>query len=324
MPHPHPAGRRPPLAAILLVPLVVAVVLTLFAWPAARMQPRDMPIGVAGTGPAAAAIEHHLGGRAGAFELHRYRDEAAARRAIEDRAVYGAFVASATAPKVLTASGASPMVAQMLAAAATEAGPDGAAPPPVEDVAPAAERGAALPSAVLPLVIAGLLTGLLASHLASGAARRTALVVAGSALAGIVAAAVVQSWLDVIDGDWLRNAGVLSLTVLAIASAVIGLRALAGAAGAVAAVVTMVLVGNPFSAAASAPELLPEPAGALGHLLPPGAGAALLRSTTAFDGAGGTRPLLVLAAWALGGLALLAAATLRRRRASAVPAPAAA
>jgi len=38
----------------------------------------------------------------------------------------------------------------------------------------------------------------------------------------------VQGWLEVVGGDWLANAGVLSLTVLAIAATVAGLEALMG------------------------------------------------------------------------------------------------
>ena len=34
----------------MLVPVFVAVVLTLFAWPSARLEPRDLPIGLAGAG----------------------------------------------------------------------------------------------------------------------------------------------------------------------------------------------------------------------------------------------------------------------------------
>ena len=48
----------------------------------------------------------------------------------------------------------------------------------------------------------------------------------------------------------------------------------------------MVLIGNPFSGVGSAPELLPQPIGAIGQLMPPGAGGNLLRSTGFFDGAG--------------------------------------
>ena len=42
-PHPHHPHR----AAILAVPVVAALVLTLFAWPSARLETRDLPIGVA-------------------------------------------------------------------------------------------------------------------------------------------------------------------------------------------------------------------------------------------------------------------------------------
>jgi hypothetical protein len=75
----------------------------------------------------------------------------------------------------------------------------------------------------------------------------------------------------------------------------------------------MIFVGNPFSAVGSAPELLPQPVGAIGQLMPPGAGGNLLRSTGFFDGAGGGTHLIVLGAWALTGLALIAAGTLRSR-----------
>ena len=60
--------------------------------------------------------------------------------------------------------------------------------------------------------------------------------------------------------------------------------------------------------------MLPEPAGGLGQLLPPGAGGNLLRSTGFFDGAAAGGHVAVLAAWAIAGLALLLAAALRDRR----------
>ncbi|WP_416070206.1 hypothetical protein [Streptomyces scabiei] len=65
----------------------------------------------------------------------------------------------------------------------------------------------------------------------------------------------------------------------------------------------IVFVGNPFASAATAPQLLPEPAGDLGRLLPPGAGASLLRPVSFFDGAAALAPALVLTAWATFGLA---------------------
>ena len=302
-------GHRPGPAAILLVPVVIAVVLTLFAWPSARLEPRDLPIGVAGVGAAAEALEQKLGAGGDAFDLQRYPDEASARRAIEDRDVYGAFVARRSGPKVLTASAASPAVAQSLSRAAGE-GPQGA-PVVVEDVV-SAPRGAALASSVLPLMIAGLLAGVAAVVLTSNTLGRAGLLVLASILAGVVAATIVQSWLDVVGGDWLANAAVLGLTVLAISAFTAGMYALLGLAGIGLALVTMVFVGNPFSGVGSAPELLPTPVGALGQLMPPGAGGNLLRSTGYFDGADAGGHIAVLVVWAIGGVALLLAAGARR------------
>jgi hypothetical protein len=78
----------------------------------------------------------------------------------------------------------------------------------------------------------------------------------------------------------------------------------------------MVFVGNPWSGNVTAPELLPEAAGFVGQLLPPGAGGQLLRSTAFFDGAGAGGHLAVLLVWiGLGFGAVLAAAQLRQRAA---------
>ena len=302
------SGHRPPAAAILVVPLVVALVLTLFAWPAAKLEPRDLPVGVAGPAAATAPIEERLASREGAFELHRYDGEAAARDAIEDRDVYGAFVATPSGPKVLTASAGSPAVAQLLTHAAEDAGA------PVEDVVQAGPQAPALASSVLPLVIAGLLVGIVAALASTRGLGRAGLVVVGSVLTGLAATALVQGWLDVVEGAWVANAGVLSLTVLAIAAALAGLYSVVGKAGLAIGALTMIFVGNPFSGVGSAPELLPEPAGAIGQLLPPGAGGNLLRSTGFFDGAGGAGHLTVLGIWAVAGLAFLLVSELRGRR----------
>jgi hypothetical protein len=337
-----PAGRRGPrtlLTVVVLVPVVIGLALVAFAWPSARLAPRDLPIGVAGPPRATSSIQRQLAQRGDAFDVHRYSDEAAARAAIGQRQVYGAIVAAPGGLTVLTASAASPVVAQLLSQAATGAGgptgpgeaggtggtgaPGGQAAPGqgggqvrVVDVVPADPddpRGVALSASVLPLVLAGVVTGLLI-----GVARRPglgqacALVVAGT-LAGLVAVGIAQGWLGVIGGDWLVNAGVLGLTVLAIGAAAAGLLALLGEAGLALAALVMVLLGNPLSGVPSAPELLPRPFGLIGQLLPPGAGGSLLRSTAFFDGNAAGGPLAVLAAWAAVGLVAVWAGGLRRR-----------
>jgi hypothetical protein len=341
---------------VVLVPLLVGLALAAFAWPAARLAPRDLPVGVVAPAAAGDAVEQRLAGHGGAVEVHRFADRAAAEAAVADRDVYGAIVVAPEGTTVLTASAASPLVAQLLQQAVAGGGPvaapsggpaasrgggpaaspgggpvttsrggpaslggGAAAPVRVVDVVPADPddpRGAALAASVFPLVLAGMAAGLLV-WLAGGSwpARWVALV-AASAVAGLVAAGIAQGWLGVLGGSWPVNAGVLGLAVLAVGAAVAGLGALLGRAGVALAALLMVLVGNPLSGVSSAPELLPTPAGAIGQLLPPGAGGTLLRSTAFFDGAGATAPLAVLAAWVLLGLALTWVAALRRPRPS--------
>jgi hypothetical protein len=310
------ARRRSP-ALILAVPLALAVILTLFAWPSARLEPRDLPVGVAGPAQATEAVDQRLAADPGAFDVHHYASAEQARAAIQDREIYGAFVAGPDGMTLLTASAASSAVANALNHAAADTGAKDTTGAQVQDVVSANDATSALPSSVLPLIIGGSLTAGLALALAGSALGRAALLGTGAVLGGITATAIIQGWLGVVDGDPAANAAALSLMILAIGATVAGLQALLGHVGTGLAVFTMVFVGNPFSGIGSAPELLPEPVGAIGQLLPPGAGGNLVRSTGLFDGAGAGGHVAVLAAWALAGLAALGLAGLRARRATA-------
>ncbi|RRR86158.1 ABC transporter permease [Streptomyces sp. RP5T] len=316
-------STRRTIAAIVLVPLLAALALWAFAWPATRTAPRDLPLGVAGPPAAAAQLERGLRQHEGAFEIHRYADEAAARAAIEDRTVYGAVVVSGRGAELLTASAASPMVAQLLQQAVTQqAAASGAGVRTVDVVpAPAADpRGAALSSSVLPLALAGIVAGAVVTLLGLRGLRAVTALVLGAALVGAVAAAVAHSWLGVLTGDWWAEAGTLALATLAVSAAVAGLAAVVGTAGIGAVAFLVMFLGNPFSAAASAPRLLPEPVGTIGQWLPPGASATLLRSVSFFDGAAATGPALTLAWWAALGLgAVMLGNTLKSRAKGAVP-----
>ncbi|GAA2392752.1 hypothetical protein GCM10010420_16750 [Streptomyces glaucosporus] len=312
-PRPAPPPARGIVLIAVLVPVIAALALWAFAWPAARLAPRDLPVGVAGPAAATAPLERSLAARGGAFEVHRYAGEAAAREAIENREVYGAVVVSAGGPELLTASAASPAVAQLLREAVAGQAPPGTEVRVTDVVAapPSDPRGAALGASLLPLSLAGVATGVLVWRFGLRGPYAPAALLAAAALAGAVAAALGHGWLGVLTGDWWAEAGTLALAVLAVGSAVAGLAALLGPAGIGLGALTVVLLGNPFSGAASAPELLPEPAGALGQWLPPGAAGTALRSVAYFDGHGAAGPVLVLALWSAFGLAALA---LGRRR----------
>ncbi|OXS34374.1 ABC transporter permease [Streptomyces sp. XY006] len=315
----HTPNRRL-IAVVVLVPVLAALALWAFAWPAARTAPRDLPLGVAGPPAATAQVERQLERHEGAFELHRYADEAAAREAIQDRSVYGAVVVTPQGPELLTASAAGPAVAQLLQQAVTrQAAAEGTQVRTV-DVVPAPQsdpRGAALSASVLPLALAGIAAGAVVTLLGLSGPRAVGALLGASALVGVTAAGIAHSWLGVLTGDWWTEAAVLGLSSLAVSGAVAGLAALTGPKGIGIAGGVVMLLGNPFSGAASAPQLLPEPAGAIGQWLPPGAGTTLLRSVSYFDGAAATGPALTLAWWAVLSLgAVLLGGALRARKRS--------
>jgi hypothetical protein len=286
----HSERDLSPFARLLVIAAIVAVALAAWTWPSANLAPRDVPVGVVGPVPPALA-------QSDAYDVHRYGSPREARDAIRDREVYGAL-AGRTA---YVASGASPAIAAALRASA--------GPAEVVDLAPGTRtdpRIATLGSLALPLTIVGIVSGALAVFTAGRTRDRVLAVLAGAVVAGLLAALIVQTWLGALPGSWLGLAGAVAFAAAAIAAAVAGLGARLGPAGIGLGAGLMMLVANPWSALSSAPELLPEPAGILGQLFPPGAAGQLLRSVAYFDGAAAGFPLVVLAAWTLAGLALIA------------------
>ncbi|NLU73436.1 ABC transporter permease [Streptomyces sp. HNM0575] len=329
-PRPPVPRFRAFLAALLLAPLIVSVALWAFAWPAARTAPRELPVGIAGPPAAAAPVEQQLTRHAGEFDVHRYGDETAAREAVERREIYGAFVVRPDGPHVLTASAASPVVAQALQQAAGgghsggEHSGGGAANPPSANggtahstdvvAAPSADpRGAALSSSVLPMAIGGVVAGAVVVTLGLRGTRAVLALLGAAALVGGAAAALTHSWLGVLTGDWWAEAAAFGLMSLAVSAGVAGLGTLVGPAGIGLGAMVMVMFGNPLSGVTSAPEMLPQPLGDIGQWLPPGAGATLLRSVGFFDGRASDSPVLVLTVWAVAGLTLVTIGGLRKQ-----------
>ena len=305
-------SRTPPPAAravliIIGVVFVQALLASWFIWPAKKTAPRDLPVVVAGPAPAATAMADRLRAeRPGAFDVRTVADATAADDALRNREAYAAFVLGPDGVSLHVASAASPTAAALLTQAAQQLG-SGRPVPVVDVVATPADdpRGAGFAGGFLPLLLTSIVAGAsLALAVASRAVRLIGLLAYG-VLAGLVAAAV-QHGMGVLEGSYLAAAGVDGLLVLAIASAVAGLTAVLGRAGVALGALLLFVLGNPISAVASAPQLLPQPWGAIGQLLPPGAGATLLRDVAFFDGAGATVPLIVLASWAVVGLVLVA------------------
>lgn len=311
------ARPRPPLLlafgiAVLAV-VAQALLVPLFAAPATHLAPRDLPVAVAGPAPAAAGLADRLAAaRPGAFEVTTLPDATAADRALRNREVYAAWVVGPDGVSLHTAAAASPTVAALLTEASAGLA-DGRAVPVVEVVPadPDDPRGAGFAAGFLPLALTSMLAGALLTLLVPGRAARLAGLLGYAVLAGLVGVAVLHGWLGVLGGDPLAAAGAVALFALAAAGTVAGLGALLGGPGIGLGALLVFLVGNPLSAVGAAPELLPQPWGAVGQWLPVGAGGTLLRSVAFFGGAGSGRSLAVLVGYALVGLALVL--TARRR-----------
>jgi hypothetical protein len=284
------------LVAVVVVLLQVLLV-PLFAAPASRLAPRHLPVAV--VGPVALPPAE--------FDVTRTPDAATADALIKDRTVYGAVVAGPAGPVLHVASAASPTVAALLEQAATTIG---GRPVPVVDVVPTDRhdpRGAGFGAGFLPLAVTGLLAGVLTFLLIGRRVARVVTLVTFAVLAGLAGTAVLQSGLGVLPGDYLADASALALFALAVSAGVAGLGALLDRAGLALGAATIFLVGNALSGISAAPELLPAPWGTVGQFLPIGAGGTLLRSVAYFDGHGAVRAVLVLTAYAAGGLLLAAA-----------------
>jgi hypothetical protein len=291
--------------------LLQALLVLWFAWPAARVAPRDLPIVVAGPAPAATALADRLRtGRPGAFQITTVPDASAADQALRDRTAYGAFVVDTGGPSLHLASAASPTVATLLTQAAQQMRVVDVVPLPAGD-----PRGTGFVSGFLPLLLTSVGCGVALLFLVGAHPVRLVGVLGFAALAGLVATAALH-WLGVLTGTYLAEAAAIGLLALAVSATVSGLGAVLGPPGLGVGVLLAFLLGNPISGLSTAPELVPRPWGAIGQFLPPGAGASLLRSVAYFDGAGATRPLLVLAAWAAAGLALTAVGHFREARRS--------
>jgi hypothetical protein len=301
------------LVGALALPLVVCLAVLAFAWPAGRIGPRDLPLGIVGAGPMAERTALALQqAEPGAFDLTLYANAAAARHAIENRDVYGALEISPPALTALTASAASPAVAQLITEVADRIAQQSAAhgtrlAVTTDDVVPAPPqdpKGLVIGTAVLPLTMCAMLFAA-AITLLFGVRRagdKLAALAVISALGGLAVYLIAEGFLGALPDQHVETWGTFALMLFAMSSTITGFVAMLGHRGLGLGAVLLVFVGNPFSGASSAPELLPKAVGDIGQLLPPGAGVSLLRSTAYFQGHGPTVHLVVLVCWSVFGI----------------------
>ncbi|MFG3339470.1 hypothetical protein [Glycomyces sp. NPDC048151] len=320
-PKPTPVGRVIGISAGLA--LIVGVLTLAFAWPSAGLGPNEVPIAVIGPDAAADQVQAQLDeAEPDGFDVTAVADAAEAETLIKEREVYAAIAITPESVDLYTASAASPTVTRLVTGIAEQVAAQmgQAAGQPVavnvEDLValPADDpNGAGLAASAFPMAVGGIVIAALISFTVRGSGRQAAAAVLAPLAVGAGVAAILMYVLEAIDGDYLAIAGALALTMAATAWGILGLAKLLGRPGFILGAVIVMLVGNPLSGMAAAPELLPAPWGEFGQFLSPGAGGTLVRSTAYFDGNGGEAALLVLAGWVVVGVLLFTIGAVRAK-----------
>jgi hypothetical protein len=264
--------------------------------------PRAKGLDVGVVGPQAAAAQTALDQQArGAFDVRRYATEQQARSALLDTDVHGVLAGDRILVAQAFGAGPTDSVETALRHVAPTATVTDLRPLPASDA-----RGLSslftVVGTLLPSIVFGVLLSVFGRALP--AKTRWAAVVAYAIGAGIVVAFDADVLVGALTGHFAGLALVVALFALAIGAAAHGLGHLGGAAGIVAVVLLLVLLGLSSAGGAITYELEPGFYGAISQLLPPGAALTAVRNVQYFGWAATLAPLLVLTGWAFGGLAL--------------------
>jgi len=306
----------PVLQISIMVTVIVSTILTIFAWPVATATPHKLPIGVSSTDPNVASVlqTNFDETQPGAFKFIDYKSVAEAKRAISHREVYGALILNRKA-QVLIASGASPAVAQLLTSISVKLGQqltqgNGGHQLIFEsvDLAPLGTkdpRGAGLSAGSLPLIIAGIVVGILGSMRLKRRAQKFAVAGIAGVAASLSIVAILNLWLGSLQGNYFLEALVVAVGIAAVALTVMGAAGIAKRAGLLTIIGLFFIVGNPLAAVSMPEEFYPSDLATFGQLLPLGAEVNLLRRISYFPEASTLTQWLTLVGWLAIGAALV-------------------
>jgi len=302
--------------------IVVAVLVLAFLWPTKTSETKNLPVSIAGPSQSVAALEKAM--EKASPDVIDFVPAASRGDAVDQirgRDTYGAIVLGSTpgSAEVLTAPAGSAAATQILTGVATQlqaqlgqqvsaaGGDPSSVKVPVTAVVPLAESdptGAGLAAASFPLMMGGMIGGILTSLAVVGVIRRLVTLAGFGIATGLVLTLILQPWFDYLQGNFWLNAAGMGLSVVATSAFIVGCTSLLGRSGiAIGAVFTM-LIGNPISAAATPWQFLAQPWGAIGQYLVPGAGNNLIRTLSYFPDANAAQQWLTLAGWVVLGVIL--------------------
>jgi hypothetical protein len=288
--------------------------------------PHDVPIALVGPAQVTAPVRAALSRQdPGAFELVSYRSAAAAARAVEYRDVDAALVvpdpggaargAREHPAQLIVASGIGAEAAQVIETAFTHVAGAMGATAAVHDLAPLPPGdplGVSPYFFALALYLPSFLFGILLTLAIPRASILTkiAAVIVFAVCLGAAEVAVADGLLGALAGHATGLAGVGMLTSLAFAATVTALGRVLGAAGVGLSTLIFLVTGIPASGGPFGISFLPGFYRVVGPGLPLTNAATAARNITYFGGHATAAPLGVLAAWAGGGLLVLAAVAL--------------
>jgi hypothetical protein len=305
----HPQVRRlaaPAVAVLILLITFVALFTAAFQDP----KPNGLAVAVAGPPGVERELQARVDRAGVGIEFERVASPAAARHEVLEQDAQGALLMEPTGPRLLVASAGSFMQAQALEAGVSRAAAAGGAQVTVEDVKPLPEhdsRGLSTVFLAVGVTVPSFLLGALLWAVGGAAPARvvTGVLLAFAATTGLVAAFTVDTVIGALDGAFWQIAGIVALLTVAVAASVAGLGRLAGPPGVALAALVVLLLSLSSSGGPVGHLMLPDFYKAISQLLPTGTAMTSIRDTVYFAGEQALVPILVLSAWATGGIAAL-------------------
>jgi hypothetical protein len=277
-----------------------------------KPQLHNLPLGVTGKSVLASAVEKRI-----SLRTKTYSDESAARRAIDQRRIYGALITANSGTTLLVAPAASNAAATALTSAFTQVAAATGQKLAVVQVhrLGSGDRVGIVPFLVtMALVVGGYLSATIATAVgATATGRGRAAILAfvaatGALLTDLIAGPILGA---IPAGHFLELWGIFAFLMLAVSLAAAGLQTLLGVAGTLVVIVAFVIFGAPAAGGSLARPFLPSFWSTIGPFLPPGAGTTAIRNTIYFEGNGIGQALIVLAAYLVAGGAVVLGSRLR-------------
>lgn len=325
-----------------LVTLVVGLFASAFVWPFAQMRPKNIEIAAAGPAEQLAQIEAQLAAQQDdLFEFVLLEDRDSVVNALETRETSAGVYVGSEGVEFYTASAGNAQIAQVVSqlaagmqagisaqlneatAAATEAavlqGATG------EEILALQQQAAAQAStmkvsvtdlvgggnafagnlAMMPVLIGGMMGGVLTTLLVKRPALRFITLPLLSIGGGLIGSAVLGSWFGMLPGNYWVRALALGVAMLAISSFISGVGSVLGKVGLGLGAAFIMLIGTPWGGIMAPTEFLSSGLAQFGALMPSGTLVNLVKSIGYFPEASTATLWITLGLWAALGLLLL-------------------